>query len=58
VASVTISELLEGQRYCTEVQYVFYDMPVGLATCTQCEVIPKSSKNMFVVAVAYFVSLV
>ncbi|XP_056266832.1 interferon gamma receptor 2 isoform X2 [Pseudoliparis swirei] len=45
VASVTISELLEGQRYCTEVQYVFYDMPVGLATCTQCEVIPKSRKD-------------
>lgn len=45
VASVTIPGLQEGQSYCIEVQYVYFDVPVGLATCTRCEVIPKSSQD-------------
>ncbi|XP_059199542.1 interferon alpha/beta receptor 1-like [Centropristis striata] len=44
-ASVTISELQEGQRYCTKVQYTYHDKPVGVPSCTQCELIPESRKN-------------
>ncbi|KAG7503256.1 hypothetical protein JOB18_034550 [Solea senegalensis] len=42
ISSVTISNLEEGQRYCAKVQYVYFGKPMGLESCTQCEVIPKS----------------
>ncbi|XP_033473231.1 interferon gamma receptor 2 [Epinephelus lanceolatus] len=45
VASVTIRELQEGQRYCTKVEYIYFDVSVGPPTCTQCEVIPESKKD-------------
>ncbi|XP_062258587.1 interferon gamma receptor 2 isoform X1 [Platichthys flesus] len=41
-SSVTILKLEEGERYCTKVQYILYNQPVGLESCTQCEVIPVS----------------
>ncbi|XP_061648301.1 uncharacterized protein LOC133486731 isoform X3 [Phyllopteryx taeniolatus] len=43
VASVSIDNLKEGEHYCARVQYTYFDDPVGLARCTQCEVIPHSS---------------
>ncbi|XP_068581247.1 interferon gamma receptor 2 [Cebidichthys violaceus] len=45
VSSVTIRELEEGQLYCAEVHYVKYRKPLGLATCAQCKLIPKSGKD-------------
>lgn len=42
LSSVTIPDLQEGQRYCAAVQYIVFDLPVGLATCARCELIPKS----------------
>ncbi|XP_074514447.1 interferon gamma receptor 2 isoform X1 [Sebastes fasciatus] len=45
VATVTIPGLQEGQRYCTEVQYLYYEDPVGLPTCSQCAVILESKKD-------------
>ncbi|KAL6101073.1 uncharacterized protein ACO6RY_08082 [Pungitius sinensis] len=44
LSSVTIPDLQEGQRYCAQVQYIDFDLPLGPATCTRCEVIPKSRK--------------
>ncbi|XP_035859718.1 interferon gamma receptor 2 isoform X1 [Sander lucioperca] len=44
-ASVTISELQEGQRYCVQVQYRYFKSSIGLPTCTQCELIPESKKD-------------
>ncbi|XP_034741092.1 interferon gamma receptor 2 isoform X2 [Etheostoma cragini] len=60
VASVTISELQEGQRYCVQVQYLYFRNPVGLATCTQCELIPESKKEgqTVIIAVVLIVVLV
>ncbi|KAM9802249.1 interferon gamma receptor 2 isoform X3 [Syngnathus typhle] len=43
VSSVSINNLKEGERYCAKVQYTYFDHPVGLSSCTQCEVIPQSS---------------
>ncbi|KAI9527604.1 hypothetical protein NQZ68_028827 [Dissostichus eleginoides] len=45
LASVTIDELQEGQRYCTRVQYLYFKDTVGLPTCTQCELIPESDSR-------------
>ncbi|XP_068507732.1 interleukin-10 receptor subunit beta isoform X1 [Syngnathus scovelli] len=42
VSSVSINNLKEGERYCAKVQYTYFDHPVGLSSCTQCEVIPQS----------------
>lgn len=62
-ASVTIDKLEEGQRYCTRVQYLYFNKPVGLASCTQCEVIPvsgpqaKQSDVIIAVVVVVFVAL-
>lgn len=50
LSSVTIPDLQEGQRYCAAVQYIVFDLPVGLATCARCELIPKSSKTLLVAA--------
>ncbi|XP_068428577.1 interferon gamma receptor 2 isoform X2 [Clinocottus analis] len=62
VASLTIHKPQEGQRYCVEVQYMYEDTPIGLATCTRCEVIPKSStdskQSEIIVAVVFVVLLV
>lgn len=46
VSSVSIHSLEQGQRYCIKVQYLFYLKVVGLASCTQCVVIPRSGKTM------------
>ncbi|XP_057709177.1 interferon gamma receptor 2 isoform X1 [Corythoichthys intestinalis] len=43
VSSVSIDNLKEGEHYCASVQYTYFDKPVGLASCPQCEVIPQSS---------------
>ena len=51
-SSVSIHDLEEGQRYCTKVQYIYHNKPVGLESCTQCEVIPMSSKTMLIGAAA------
>lgn len=51
VSSVTISELQEEQRYCMRVQYIILDQLVGLSTCAECQLIPKSGESMFVVVV-------
>ncbi|XP_040912931.1 interferon gamma receptor 2 isoform X2 [Toxotes jaculatrix] len=60
--SVSISNLEEGQRYCTKVQYLYYSDPIGLERCTQCEVIPKSrhkaKETEAIVAVVVVVVLV
>ncbi|XP_034429299.1 interferon gamma receptor 2 isoform X1 [Hippoglossus hippoglossus] len=61
-SSVFIQELEEGQRYCMKVQYLLYDKPAGLGSCTQCEVIPVSSHKpkqtdvIVVVVVVIFVA--
>ncbi|KAM6955758.1 interferon gamma receptor 2 [Lycodopsis pacificus] len=44
VSSVTIAELQQGQRYCAEVQYLYFT-PVGLGACAQCELIPEAGKD-------------
>ncbi|KAA8578651.1 hypothetical protein FQN60_018689 [Etheostoma spectabile] len=44
--------LQEGQRYCVQVQYLYFRNPVGLATCTQCELIPESKKEGQTVIIA------
>ncbi|XP_035459933.1 interferon gamma receptor 2 isoform X1 [Scophthalmus maximus] len=41
-SSVTIHKLEEGKHYCTKVQYIIFNQPYGLESCTQCEVIPES----------------
>ncbi|XP_040004408.1 interferon gamma receptor 2 [Xiphias gladius] len=61
-SSVSIHELEEGQRYCTKVQYIHYNKPVGPESCTQCEVIPKTrhepKQTVVIVAVLVIVALV
>lgn len=52
VSSVSIHDLEQGQRYCIKVQYLLYYRVTGLASCTQCEVIPKSGKTMVTSAAA------
>lgn len=52
LASVTIDELQEGQRYCTRVQYLYHKNTVGLPTCTQCELIPESDSRQTVTIVS------
>ncbi|CAI5656976.1 unnamed protein product [Oreochromis niloticus] len=42
VASTTIKELEEGQRYCVQVAYTVYSNSVEPRSCIQCEVIPAS----------------
>ncbi|KAM9851012.1 interferon gamma receptor 2 [Aulostomus maculatus] len=42
LTSVSVPELEEGQHYCASVQYTYFNKPVGLASCPQCEVIPES----------------
>ncbi|KAF7656973.1 hypothetical protein LDENG_00033680 [Lucifuga dentata] len=42
-SSVSVSELEEGQRYCIKVQYLYYGVPIGAPSCTQCVLIPESS---------------
>ncbi|XP_044071627.1 interferon gamma receptor 2 [Siniperca chuatsi] len=46
VSSVSFNELQEGQHYCTKVQYIYFNKPFGLPSCTQCVVIPESRKNL------------
>ncbi|XP_042350049.1 interferon gamma receptor 2 [Plectropomus leopardus] len=58
VASVTLRELQEGRRYCTKVQFIYFDKPVGLASCTQCELIPESKKDFKVIETVVAVVLV
>ncbi|KAK5861590.1 hypothetical protein PBY51_022973 [Eleginops maclovinus] len=45
VASVTINELQEGQRYCAKVQYLYYKHTVGMPSCAQCMLIPHSGSS-------------
>ncbi|TDH07149.1 hypothetical protein EPR50_G00121780 [Perca flavescens] len=45
LASVTIPELQEGQRYCVQVQNIYFGKCVGLPTCPQCVLIPESKKD-------------
>ncbi|XP_031589004.1 uncharacterized protein LOC116314989 isoform X2 [Oreochromis aureus] len=42
VASTTIEELEEGQRYCVQVAYTLHGKLVEPCSCIQCEVIPAS----------------
>ncbi|XP_077435833.1 interferon gamma receptor 2 isoform X2 [Vanacampus margaritifer] len=52
VSSVSINNLKEGENYCAKVQYTYFDHPVGLPSCKQCEVIPQSgpgAKKMVVI---------
>ncbi|KAK9538151.1 hypothetical protein VZT92_005704 [Zoarces viviparus] len=42
VSSVTIPELQQGQRYCVEVQYLYFSHPVGLGACARCELVPTA----------------
>uniref|UniRef100_A0AAZ1WYA8 Interferon/interleukin receptor domain-containing protein n=1 Tax=Oreochromis aureus TaxID=47969 RepID=A0AAZ1WYA8_OREAU len=44
VASTTIEELEEGQRYCVQVAYTLHGKLVEPCSCIQCEVIPASGK--------------
>ncbi|XP_054644299.1 uncharacterized protein LOC129188166 isoform X3 [Dunckerocampus dactyliophorus] len=43
VSSVPIPNLKEGERYCASVQYIYFDNPIGVASCTQCKGIPQSN---------------
>ncbi|XP_031725891.1 interferon gamma receptor 2 [Anarrhichthys ocellatus] len=45
VSSVTIPALQVGQRYCAEVQYLYFSTPVGLGACAQCELIPEAGED-------------
>ncbi|XP_060944234.1 uncharacterized protein LOC133021412 isoform X2 [Limanda limanda] len=60
-SSVTILKLEEGQRYCTKVQYILHEQPVGLESCTRCEVIPvsrhKPKQTDLIVAVVVVISV-
>ncbi|XP_061924510.1 interferon gamma receptor 2 [Entelurus aequoreus] len=44
VSSVSFHEVKEGEHYCASVQYLYFDHLVGVASCTQCQVIPQSSE--------------
>ncbi|XP_030284179.1 uncharacterized protein LOC115588110 [Sparus aurata] len=46
VASVPINGLQEGERYCVKVQYIYLGYPVGLPSCTKCELIPKTKHEL------------
>ncbi|KAF1382204.1 hypothetical protein PFLUV_G00141210 [Perca fluviatilis] len=61
LASVTIPELQEGQRYCVQVQNINYGKCVGLPTCPQCVLIPPSkiySTPTVILAVGLIIVLV
>ncbi|XP_070771085.1 interferon gamma receptor 2 [Enoplosus armatus] len=45
-SSVSIPDLQEGRRYCAKVQYVYFNTPVGLPSCTRCELIPETRKDL------------
>lgn len=51
-SSVSLHELQKGQRYCTKVQYIVFSTPVGLPSCTQCELIPRTDPKQTEVVVA------
>uniref|UniRef100_A0A671XSZ6 Uncharacterized LOC115588048 n=2 Tax=Sparus aurata TaxID=8175 RepID=A0A671XSZ6_SPAAU len=53
VASVPINGLQEGERYCVKVQYIYLGYPVGLPSCTKCELIPKTSKSLLELVVCF-----
>lgn len=44
-ASVSVGDLEEGQRYCIRAQYLYFSTPVGMSSCSECHLIPQSSKN-------------
>ncbi|XP_036966525.1 interferon gamma receptor 2 [Acanthopagrus latus] len=46
VASLPIDGLQEGDRYCVKVQYIYHSEPVGLPSCTQCELIPEPKSEL------------
>lgn len=45
LSSVTLVDLVVGERYCVEVQYILYLKPYGPPSRTHCEVIPVSDKD-------------
>ncbi|XP_076602894.1 interferon gamma receptor 2 isoform X2 [Chaetodon auriga] len=45
VSTVSLRGLQEGQRYCTRVQYIYINVPIGLPSCTRCMLIPESKKD-------------
>lgn len=45
LSSVPLVDLVVGERYCVEVQYILYNTPYGPPSRTQCEVIPVSDKD-------------
>lgn len=56
-SSMSIHDLQEGQRYCISVEYIFFSKPVGLPSCTQCEIIPESSTVMSQVGIIIAVTI-
>ncbi|XP_054644297.1 uncharacterized protein LOC129188166 isoform X2 [Dunckerocampus dactyliophorus] len=48
VSSVPIPNLKEGERYCASVQYIYFDNPIGVASCTQCKGIPQSNQTSLI----------
>ncbi|XP_041662193.1 interferon gamma receptor 2 [Cheilinus undulatus] len=54
-SSVTLPSLEEGQRYCTQVEFMLHGQPVGPPSCPLCETIPHTGVQVSAGVVAIVV---
>uniref|UniRef100_UPI0037E74D1B interferon gamma receptor 2 isoform X2 n=1 Tax=Semicossyphus pulcher TaxID=241346 RepID=UPI0037E74D1B len=45
-SSLTLRQLQEGQRYCTQVHFILHSQAVGPPSCSQCELIPQTGDQV------------